>query len=341
MPSSSLPLQRYWDLAAAPVQAAALDAALELDVFEQLTEPATADHVATALSLRPAAAAPLLEMLWSLGLLHRIDGEPTRYQCTPLAQRHFLPGQPDYCGDAWRYRRRSLAHFSEQLSQLLPQGGPAVDPYVQPEAGAWANAARVQIGQEQRAIAVAAAREAMACVPQAASAKRILDLGGGPGLIGIALVEDRPGATGVVFDWPETVAVAQENIAHAGLTDRMSVIGGDLSQADIGAGYDLIWCSSVLHFLPDATAVLRKIHDALAPGGILVMAHGEIAADADAAARLLPFYLPMMLLGRRVTRVGELAQALRDCGFADVRGFDSDRFPMAPLRVLSARRATP
>jgi hypothetical protein len=47
----------------------------------------------------------------------------------------------------------------------------------------------------------------------------------------------------------------------------------------------------------------------------------------------------MMLLGRRVTRAGELHQALQACGFADVRGFDSDRFPMAPVHVLAARKA--
>lgn len=338
MPASPLPLQRYWDLAAAPVQSAALDAALELGVFEQLAAPADAAQVAQALALRPAAVTPLLDMLWSLGLLRRLEGEPPQYCCAPLAAQHFVPGQPGYCADAWRYRRRSLLHFSEQLGQLLPQNGPAMDPYVQPEAGAWANAARVQIGQEQRAIAVAAAREAIACVPAAARAQRILDLGGGPGLIGIALVQDRPGATGVVFDWPATVAVAQENIDAAGLADRMSVIGGDLATADIGHGYDLIWCSSVLHFVPDAQAALRKMHDALAPGGQLVIAHAEIPADADAAARVLPYYLPMMLLGRRVTRTGDMAQALRDAGLVDVRGFDADRFPMAPLRVLSARR---
>ncbi|WZB75498.1 hypothetical protein WJ972_03635 [Achromobacter insuavis] len=67
----------------------------------------------------------------------------------------------------------------------------------------------MQIGQEQRALAVAAAREAVACVPGADAARRILDLGGGPGLIGIALVQDRPHASGVVFDWPETAAVAR------------------------------------------------------------------------------------------------------------------------------------
>lgn len=343
MPTSPLPLQRYWDLAAAPVETAALDAALELDLFAHLVAPASAAHVAQALALRPAAAEHLLDLLWSLRLLHRIAGAPPLYRCAATARDHFVAGRPHYCGDAWRYRRCALAQSGEQLAQRLRQDPAAAlaTPTAPSEAGAWANAARVQIGQEQRALAVAAAREAVACVPGADAARRILDLGGGPGLIGIALVQDRPQASGVVFDWPETAAVARENIAAAGLAARMVAVGGDLATADIGAGYDLIWCSSVLHFVPDAAATIRKMHDALAPGGLLVMAHAEVPDDADAAARVLRYYLPMLLLGRRVTRQGELADALRAVGFADVRGFDSDRFPLAPLHVLSARRTAP
>lgn len=334
--SPSKSLQRYWDLAAAPIQAAALDAALELGLFDRLTQPASAADLANALGLRPDATAHLLDMLWGLDLLHRLDGDPVQYLCQPEARQHFCPGQPGYCADAWRYRSRALTHFSEQMGDQLRLDGPPVEPYVQTNATGWAQAARVQIAQEQRAIAVAAAAHAMACVPDAGEAQRILDLGGGPGLIGISLVQRWPDATGVVFDWPETAAVAQENIIDAGLADRMSVIGGDLAADPIGHGYDLIWCSSVLHFVPDAHAVLRKMHHALAPGGRLVMVHAEMPQDAHTAARVLPYYLPMMLLGRRVTRAGELHQALVDCGFADVRGFDSDRFPLAPVRVLTA-----
>lgn len=336
---TSHPMQRYWDLAAAPIQAAALDAALEFGMFEHLTEPASAAGLASALSLRPEQATHLLDMLWSLDLLHRIDGDPVQYLCQPAARQHFCQGQPGYCADAWRYRRRALAHFSEQLGEQLHLDGPPIEPYVQTNATGWANAARVQIGQEQRAIAVAAAEHAVSCVPGADRARRILDLGGGPGLIGIALVQRRPDATGVVFDWPETAAVAQENIVQAGLADRMTIIGGDLADDSIGQDYDLIWCSSVLHFLPDAAAAVRKMRDALAPGGQLVMAHAEMPADARAAARVLPYYLPMLLLGRRVTRAGELAGMLQEAGFIDVRGFDSDRFPLAPVHVLTARKA--
>lgn len=338
---TSHPLQRYWDLAAAAIQGQALDAALELGVLDRLAQPASAAQVAAALELDPAQTGHLLDLLWSMDLLHRVAGDPVLYRCQPQARQYFCQDQPGCCADAWRYRRQALGRFSAQLGGLLRRDGPRPAPYVQTDAAGWAEAARKQIGQEQRAVAVPAALEALACVPGASDARRILDLGGGPGLIGIALVQANPDACGTVFDWPETAAVARENIARAGLADRLSVLGGDLASDAIGRDYDLIWCSSVLHFLPDPDAALRKMRDALAPGGTLVMAHAEIPADAAAAARVLPYYLPMMMLGRRVTRAGELRQALADCGFADVRGFDSARFPLAPLHVLSARKAAP
>ncbi len=335
------PLQRYWDLAAAPVLGQALDAALELGVLDRLTQPASAEEVAAALALDPARTGHLLDLLWSMDLVQRVEGDPILYLCRPHARQYFCTGQPACCADAWRYRLGALNRFGGQLAGLLRRDAPQPAPYVQTNAAGWADAARVQIGQEQRAVAVPAALEALDCVPEARQARRILDLGGGPGLIAIALAESRPDASGVVFDWPETAAVAQENIARAGLADRLAVRGGDLERDDIGQGYDLIWCSSVLHFLPDPAAALRKMRDALAPGGTLVMAHAEIPEDASAAARVLPFYLPMMMLGRNVTRAGDLRQALADCGYTEVRGFDSASFPLAPLRVLSARKAAP
>jgi SAM-dependent methyltransferase len=133
---------------------------------------------------------------------------------------------------------------------------------------------------------------------------------------------------GCVFDWPETVAVAAANIAHAQLSNRLETLGGD---------YDLIWCSSVLHFVPDMTAALRKIHAALTPGGVFVCVQAEIAPTPDDAARVLPYDLPMRMLGRTVTRQGELAQLLRDTGWRQVEQYGTSDFPMAPVQVLIAR----
>ncbi|MDQ4626969.1 methyltransferase domain-containing protein [Janthinobacterium lividum] len=334
-------LQPYWDLAVAPVQADGLAAALELGIFELLATPHTPAQLADALSLHAPHTALLLELLWSMQVLERdaADADAQRYRCTAATLQYFCRDSEAFCGDAWLYRLHALRHFATQLSTLVREGGKAA-PYSTATGVNWAIAAQQQIGQEQRAVTMRAALSVMQRIAPFADGHtplRLLDLGGGPGWVAIALAQAHARLHGGVFDWPETVAVAAANIAHAQLSDRLETVGGDLASDDIGSGYDLIWCSSVLHFVPDMAAALRKIHAALKPGGVFVCVQAEIAPAAGDAARVLPYYLPMRMLGRTVTQQGELAQLLRDTGWRQVEQYSASDFPMAPVQVLIAR----
>ncbi|MDO8067733.1 MULTISPECIES: class I SAM-dependent methyltransferase [unclassified Janthinobacterium] len=335
-------LQPYWDLAVAPVQADGLAAALELGIFELLATPHTPTQLADALSLHAPHTALLLELLWSMQVLERdaADADAQHYRCTAATLQYFCRDSEAFCGDAWLYRLHALRHFATQLSTLVREGGKAA-PYSTASGINWAIAAQQQIGQEQRAVTMRAALSVMQRIAPFADGHtplRLLDLGGGPGWVAIALAQAHAGLHGGVFDWPETVAVAAANIAHAQLSDRLETVGGDLASDDIGSGYDLIWCSSVLHFVPDMAAALRKIHAALTPGGVFVCVQAEIAPAAGDAARVLPYYLPMRMLGRTVTQQGELAQLLRDTGWRQVEQYSASDFPMAPVQVLIARK---
>ncbi len=341
--TTSHALQPYWDLAVAPVQADALAAALELGIFDVLATPHTPAQLADTLSLHAPHTALLLELLWSMQVLERdvadTDASTQRYRCTASTLQYFCRASVAFCGDAWLYRLHALRHFATQLNTLVCAGGKAA-PYGAANGINWAAAAQQQIGQEQRAVTMRAALSVMQRIAPFAARNtplRLLDLGGGPGWVAIALAQAHAGVHGCVFDWPETVAVAAANIAHAQLSERLETQGGDLGSDDIGGDYDLIWCSSVLHFVPDMAAALRKMHAALKPGGMLVCVQAEIAPAAEDAARVLPYYLPMRMLGRTVTRQGELAQLLRDAGWRQVEQYGASDFPMAPVQVLIAR----
>lgn len=342
--STSHALQPYWDLAVAPVQADALAAALELGIFEVLATPHTPAQLAETLTLHAPHTALLLELLWSMQVLERdlaeadADAQTQRYRCAASTLQYFCRDSDAFCGDAWLYRLHALRHFATQLSSLVREGGKAA-PYSAANGINWAAAAQQQIGQEQRAVTMRAALSVMQHVAPFAARNtplRLLDLGGGPGWVAMALAQAHAGLQATVFDWPETVAVAAANIAHAQLSERVETLGGDLGSDDIGSDYDLIWCSSVLHFVPDMAAALRKMHAALKPGGVLVCVQAEIAPMPDEASRVLPYYLPMRMLGRTVTRQGELAQLLRDSGWRQVQHYSASDFPMAPVQVLIA-----
>lgn len=64
-------------------------------------------------------------------------------------------------------------------------------------------------------------------------------LGGSPELIGTAIVASHPGMSGVIFDQPDVVKVAQAFIEEYGINGRMEVMGGDYMTDPIGDGYDL------------------------------------------------------------------------------------------------------
>ena len=328
-------LQPYWNLAGAAVGAEALRLALELDLFDNLEASADADTVARTWGLDARATAAWLEMLWSLGCLERVsEGAAPRYRVSPVATHHWRPGEGD-CRRAWSNRLARLQGAAAQLEPLLRDGATPTPP----PGEAWAEGARRQIDQEQRAVTAPAAVALFQEWPELAGRRRLLDLGGGPGRVAIALARAFPELHATVLDWPATADVAREHIAEADLADRVVARGGDVTECDLGQGYDVIWCSSVLHFVAEPLALLRRMFQALAPGGVLICAHGERGATAGDSARALPFYLPMMLAGHFVPGPGEIGALLRSAGFDTVERRGERDFPMAPAAVWLATKA--
>lgn len=339
--TSGHPLQPYWDLALASVQADALRVALELKLFRLLAEPMPADSVAERLRLHPNNTEQLLEMLWSMRLLerHETPAQGWLYQASWLASRYLDDESKQHCGDAWSLRLQALRHFGKNLDEQLRTGKASTAPRLAENAANWQAAARLQIAQEQRAATAEAALAVFSQLPEFPHAQRLLDLGGGPGLVAIALAKANPNLHGEVFDLPQTISVAEENIHAAGLGGRLRGRSGDLIRDPIGEGYDLIWCSSVLHFVPDIDQALRKIHAALRPGGVLVCAQAEIPDSQDAARQMLSYYLSMRMLGRQLTHAGGLRQAMERAGFSALQTQRKVPFPMTPVTAVIGRRS--
>lgn len=340
---TSHPLQPFWNAAVAPIQVQAVEQAIEYRLFTLLNEPTSADDVARQLGLNPTATAVWLDLLWSLELLVRqfplTSPSLPEYAVSPLAARFFVGASPDNCAQAWLYRARFLSRFAAQWGTLLREG---FDPTgatrgVAPN-GSWAQAAREQIGQEQRGITVPAVLRFLKTLPPFPATGRFLDLGGGPGHVGIALSQYLPAWHGAICDQSETAAVAHDNIQQAGLSDRLEALGRDLNTDEIGSGYDLIWCSSVLHFLQDPQGAVCKMWDALNPGGLLLLAHAELVDDVELAARVMPFYGTVTMRGNMLPRPGEIARMMVVAGFTDIRSLSRIDFPMAPVWLHQGRK---
>ena len=81
----------------------------------------------------------------------------------------------------------------------------------------------------------------------------IVDVGGGKGTLLAAVLQAKPGLSGVVLDLPGVAARAAEVLQEAGLQGRARALGGDMFAA-VPAGAELYLLKSVLHDWDDARA---------------------------------------------------------------------------------------
>ena len=83
---------------------------------------------------------------------------------------------------------------------------------------------------------------------------------------------------------PRAVERARERLE--GHASDLQFFVGDLSSENFGGRYDLIFCTEVLYYLGIARGeAARRLIEALAPGGLLVLAH----ADPEASQLHRPF----------------------------------------------------
>ncbi len=320
-------------LAAESVLADCLQLALQHHLFDFLETPLSAKKLAEKVGWDAEPTAHLLELLWSFRLLDRQqEGESLHYNSSSAVRPYLCQSGERYRGDAWHYRLQALRRFGRELTGMLNQPLPQHNDQL-PHDAAWAAAARGQIAQEQRALTADTACAIAATVEQFNRPARMLDMGGGPGLVSVALAQRFIQLTGVVQDLPLTAEVAMGHLHAAGVSDRFSAVS-ELAEDDC---FDIIWCSSFLHFVADPVQTLVKLYRRLKPGGVLISAHARLGHDPQQVSRVLPFFLPLLMRGKHVFHHGQMTQMLEAVGFR-VEDRGEYAFPMAPLHVHCAFR---
>ncbi|MDP8923133.1 MAG: acetylserotonin O-methyltransferase [Chloroflexota bacterium] len=100
----------------------------------------------------------------------------------------------------------------------------------------------------------------------------VCDVGGGHGVLLTTILEAHPGVRGILFDQPAVIDGARARIDAAGLAGRCDLVAGDFFEA-VPAGADVYVMSNVIHDWDDerALVILRSCHQAMAPGGRLLI----------------------------------------------------------------------
>ena len=157
-------------------------------------------------------------------------------------------------------------------------------------------------------------------LPENGGIKRVLDLGCGAGMLGIAVVKDDVRRSGVLFDQPQMKPLMEETVTMHGMRDRLSVMAGDFTKDDIGAGYDLILCSSIMLFaIMGGPAFFGKLREALNPGGVVLCLNEGIEPDRSGPWDTVLGYLTYNLQGMPMGVIkGQVAEVARAGGFDSI-----------------------
>jgi hypothetical protein len=147
---------------------------------------------------------------------------------------------------------------------------------------------------------------------------RIVDVGGGPGVMLAEILGAAPGLSAVLMDREAVVARARDHLDRSGVGDRVECVAGDFLLS-VPSGGNAYLLSRVLHDWDDddARRILNACRSAMGPGARLIVVEAilpERAGDAPAVIRM--DLLMLILLGARERTAIEFRDLLESAGFA-------------------------
>jgi (2Fe-2S) ferredoxin/predicted O-methyltransferase YrrM len=299
--------------------------ALELDVFTALRESCGAGELAKRLGTDSRATELLLNALVSLGLLQKENGT---FRNSPTATRFLAEGSPDSARQAQLHTAnmwKRWSHLTNSVKSGLPAPPASSDEYVGTFIAAMDHGARARVHAMVQALGINGTR-------------RMLDLGGGSGVYSMAFANASPELHCEIVDLPDVVPIANQYVASAGLSSRVTVRPGDMLNADLPAhAYDLVLLSSICHmFSPEQNRTLfARAHAALAPKGRIAIADFIVDPDKTSPRSAALFALNMLVAthGGATYSEPEYDAWLKAAGFGAIRRI---RMP-GPINLIVAQ----
>jgi len=292
----------------------ALKGGIDLDLFTAIGEGNTSlSAIAARIKASEKGTRVLCDYLTMIGFLAKQGGE---YTLTPDSAAFLNRHSPAYLGTLANFLMSShIAEMFEGITDVIRHGGalPSDHGALEPEHPMWVEFARSMAPMMQMPA------ELIAKMFAGSNPIKVLDISAGHGLYGIAFARHNPNAKVVGLDWANVLEVAKENALKAGVADRYSTIPGSAFDVDLGSGYDVVLIPNFLHHFDPATneKLLRKVHAALATGGIAVTP--EFIPNEDRISPPRDAMFSMQMLGTPAGDAytfSELEKMFRNGGFA-------------------------
>ncbi len=299
-----LPLQIV-DYVCGAMKTQALHACADLGIPDLLKNgPKSTEQLAEATGTASTNLSRLLRVLVAMEVLD--ESVPGLFQATPLS-RYLQSEESLYhlammAGSGWVWK---VQEGVEGTGYSLRSGRPAVDHLFGMDIWSYFKEHPLEAAHFHRAMStsVGVADEPIA---QTLSENydltegTFIDIGGGIGNLLIAVLRRNPRLQGVLFEQPEVIASAREQIAQAGLAARCELVAGDFFEA-VPSGGDYYFLRQIIKDWTDEQDVrlLQNCLRAMKPQGRILIAEQVLAPGrADLLAKLTDFVLMMILPGR-------------------------------------------
>ena len=312
----SLPREELNQMIAGFWRTQAVYVAVRLSIPDLLAAgPRTADELAAESGSHPRSLYRLLRALASSGVF-REDAE-RRFSLTPLSEclrrdaPNSMAGLAWMRGD-WQYRAwGDLLHnvqtgetafdhvFGEPLFDFLRHT---------PDNAAIFDQGMVGVhGRET---------EAMLAAFDFSGIEVLADIGGGNGSVLATVLAKYSTLKAILFDRADVIDRAKDNLAQAGVADRVQFIAGDFFQS-VPSGADAYFLRHIIHDWNDdqSRTILKNCHAAMPTNGRLLLAE-FVLPDGPEPFHGKWFDLAMMTVtgGQERTEL-EYRSLLNDCGF--------------------------
>lgn len=148
--------------------------------------------------------------------------------------------------------------------------------------------------------------------------ERIVDVGGGHGLLLARILSANPRLRGVLYDLPAVVAGAS-TLRQEPLSRRCEIIGGDFFQG-VPAGADAYLLKGIIHDWNDeaASRILRHCRRAIHPEGRLLLVEAVLTRSIDPSTAAMDLLMMVLTSGRERTEP-EFRSLLEEAGFSMVQ----------------------
>jgi predicted O-methyltransferase YrrM len=278
-----------------------LQVATGLQIFTYLDNKAlSCEKLAALSSTKSDVLEKVLIACTAMGLLKKTGSD---YQNSNLSETYLVKGKPLYQGDIISHSAKAWDFWNDLPNDILQQ-----PPRPEDSLDTHRN---FILGMHN--ITVAGRARLFLDNIDLSGRKQLLDVGGGPGTYSILACKKYPELKAIVFDLPETIAIAQAIVKEQGVADRISFSRGSWETDDFGRDNDVVLMSNVLHGSnSQAQMKLLKAYNSLISGGLLVIQ--EFLLNNSETGPLIPALFNVMV---GAYSENELISIIEEAGFSN------------------------